>query len=38
MSSGMTMSFFEIVIPPRVAKRNVRDFMTSRAAAIVFGP
>ena len=32
------MSFFEIVIPARVAKRNVSDLMMSSAAAIVFGP
>ena len=38
MSAGMTMSFFEIVIPARVAKRNVTDLITSSAAAIVFGP
>ena len=37
-SPGMTMSFFEIVIPARVANRNVSDLMTSSAAAIVFGP
>ena len=37
-SSGITMSFFEIVMPARVANRKVSDLMTSSAAAIVFGP
>ena len=37
-SLGITMSFFEIVIPARVANRKVSDLMTSSAAAIVFGP
>ena len=32
------MSFFEIVMPARVANRKVSDLMTSSAAAIVFGP
>ncbi len=32
------MSFFEIVMPARVAKRKVIDLITSSAAAIVFGP
>ena len=32
------MSFFEMVIPARVAKRKVTDLMTSSADEIVFGP
>ena len=38
LSPGITMSFFEMVIPARVAKRKVTDLMTSSADEIVFGP